>query len=668
MADLTHSPFLQALGYAIINSLWQFALLWLLYVSINTVFKLSSHHKYSAGLLLQFAGFTWFAVTFTFYFMQFSGLPYSYYSIDQQYYLRIAQVNAETLHEKFLIWIMQTEKLLPYLSISYLALLIFSCCKWIKAYNQTLAIRTKGLHKIEVTWRIFVKQLSIQLGINREVKIYLSEMVKTPLTIGFFKPLILLPVASINHLNPDQMEAVIMHELAHIKRFDYLFNLFLAFIEIALFFNPFMLLISRHIKRERENCCDDWVLQYEYNPTSYACALLQIATSQSSSPVLAMKAAEDKYVLLNRIKRMIEKKERTFFNYRHQLMAFFVMLTVLSSLALLSSSHKIDNAAVSSSSHELIAKQITARVDNSSSDPVFPLPSIQKKVVRNKKQKLDKNQQKNNLHANTFQAKIGFKNTSREISEQINQDIISSEVNPVLSSDDYDQFSEDLEKNLEVSNARLSEVTSNIDGLKEREVALAEENLKELAIHLFNKNKAVFNQKKIIWQMKAAFEQIKLVKIQLELAKQKIHVVEEKRANVKENQLRIIPRFAPCDIDKFKRTTKKLQAQIEQSKKRLARAYELNPEHVNSGFKVPDIIFHLPFREQPHSFSFEFSTEPKVKVVAPSSFYNSKREKKINKTSVKEDSKKFKTQNISPIILNKLIEKDNADDFIIIRI
>src|SRR4051812_2167160 len=70
MQPLLHSPLLQALGYAIINSLWQFALIWLLYFGINTVFKLSSHHKYVTGLVLEFAGFTWFLETFHFYYKQ----------------------------------------------------------------------------------------------------------------------------------------------------------------------------------------------------------------------------------------------------------------------------------------------------------------------------------------------------------------------------------------------------------------------------------------------------------------------------------------------------------------------------------------------------------------------------------------------------------------------
>jgi beta-lactamase regulating signal transducer with metallopeptidase domain len=569
MPEITHSPFLQALGYSIINSLWQFALLWLIYVSINTLFKLSSHQKYSTGLLLQFLGFTWFTITFTFYFNQFSNLPNDY-SLNQPYFLHIAHVNSETVRERFLTWIIQTERLLPYLSISYLAFLIFSCCKWIKAYNYTFALRNKGLQKVEVTWRIFVQQISIQLGIKREVKIYLSEMVQTPLTIGFFKPLILLPLASINNLNAEQMEAVIMHELAHIKRCDYLFNLFLALIEITLFFNPFMLLISRHIKRERENCCDDWVLQYEYSATSYAYALLQISTSQSSSPILAMKAAEDKHILFNRIRRIIEKKEISFFNYRYQLIAFIVMLTVLSSLALLSSSRKIDKAAVSSSPRKVITKQMTVRVNNALLNPGFFLPPPEKEVMAIKEQKSEKNKQKDFSFSNPSIAHNGIKTTNQQNNRKKNRlNFKASQVNPEVFSKGK-ELPEGLEKDAEILDVRLDEVVYRFDALKERELSLAEEKLKELALHLFHEKKApLFDEKKIMGHMKAALKQIKLARIQLELAKQKIRVCVSKRVDVKETQL--IPPFAPRDIDKLQRITEELEVQTERNKERTDR-------------------------------------------------------------------------------------------------
>ena len=84
MQQVTQSPLLQALGYAILNSLWQFALLWLVYVLLNTLWKFSSHYKYTSGLVLQIAGFTWFIFTLVFYYNQCSALASTSY-LQQQF-------------------------------------------------------------------------------------------------------------------------------------------------------------------------------------------------------------------------------------------------------------------------------------------------------------------------------------------------------------------------------------------------------------------------------------------------------------------------------------------------------------------------------------------------------------------------------------------------------
>ena len=371
MIQVTQSPFLQALGYAIINSLWQFGLLWLIYLFINCIFKLSSHKKYAAALALQFSGFAWFCVTLMYYYNQcvylaasgagfagswngFSQLPYS-----------------ASIKDKIFIALMRSEQFLPYLSIAYLLLLVVLAAKWIKAYQYTHDLEVRGLKKIDVNYRLFVERLCHQLGIKRPVKVFLSELVKSPLTIGFLKPIILIPVASINHLSTDQLEAVLLHELAHIKRYDYLLNLLLSVIEVALFFNPFMQLIGRHIKRERENSCDDWVLQYEYNAASYAKALLKLATFHTSIPSFAMNAVDQNHTLLIRVKRMIEKKDRSF-NYRNQLLALLLISGVLSSIAWLTpATNARSNNFTVSNTEKLLPEPLVATVDNPLFNPVF---------------------------------------------------------------------------------------------------------------------------------------------------------------------------------------------------------------------------------------------------------------------------------------------------------
>lgn len=339
MQALFQSAFLQALGYSIANSLWQMAFLWLLYVVISAVLKPAASHKYILAVSLETIGFIWFIVTLQFYYSQYSRLLYiESTGLDSEAIATLVP-QGQGFRSLIIEWMIRIEQLLPYLSVAYLLLMLILCVRWIMGYRYTQLIRKEGLLKIPAEWRIFVKTTAQQLGIQREVGIFLSEKVRSPLTIGFLKPLILIPVASINHLTVSQLEAVLLHEIAHIKRYDYLVNILLSVTEIALFFNPFTQLLSRQIKKERENSCDDWVLQFQYSATTYAEALLRIAQLQTT-PTLALAAqGSNENELLNRVKRMIGAKEQGF-HYRKQLLAFLLVTGILSSIAWLNPDHQ----------------------------------------------------------------------------------------------------------------------------------------------------------------------------------------------------------------------------------------------------------------------------------------------------------------------------------------
>lgn len=339
MQALFQSAFLQALGYSIANSLWQMAFLWLLYVVISAVLKPAASHKYILAVSLETIGFIWFIVTLQFYYSQYSRLLYIESTCLDSEAIATLVPQGQGFRSLIIEWMIRIEQLLPYLSVAYLLLMLILCVRWIMGYRYTQLIRKEGLLKIPAEWRIFVKTTAQQLGIQREVGIFLSEKVRSPLTIGFLKPLILIPVASINHLTVSQLEAVLLHEIAHIKRYDYLVNILLSVTEIALFFNPFTQLLSRQIKKERENSCDDWVLQFQYSATTYAEALLRIAQLQTT-PTLALAAqGSNENELLNRVKRMIGAKEQGF-HYRKQLLAFLLVTGILSSIAWLNPDHQ----------------------------------------------------------------------------------------------------------------------------------------------------------------------------------------------------------------------------------------------------------------------------------------------------------------------------------------
>lgn len=642
MTEVTQSPFLQALGYAIVNSLWQFALLWLIYVALNTLVRLSAHQKYSTGLVIQVAGFSWFVATFNYYWQQFLKLDEIYFFKQKSFPLALTSNNSLSFADKFLAGITQTENFLPYLSIIYLLVLFFLCFHWIKAYRVTKTIKTRGLKKIDVNWRLFVKQLSYQLGIKREVKIYLSEMVKTPLTIGFFKPMILVPLVSLNHLDTYQMEAVILHELAHIKRFDYLFNIFLALIDVTLFFNPFTALISRHIRRERENCCDDWVLQYNYNAAAYADALLQIATCQSSS-LLALQASDTKYALLNRIKRMIEKKENTFFNYRYQIIAFFVMLIVAGSLAVMSSIHNMNKVASSSSQNWATAKQEADMVISPFFTPDF-FWAPQKQNI-NKGNKVDV---ENNIGRNFRFHTLPTKDTSSIAFDRHKENFfpkIFSLKDKLLVHGQWKKprapappLSPGTEDFVNIAEQSFPAVDIQTGPLRKQELE-SEDQMKDFVTQLvevnkslYNVNKPIINQKELS-ALKIAIYQLKKVKIETGLASQRLLKEKQSQCNVQLPKWQDDKFFTQQEVDKMKKMREDVEMKMEEFRKqamKLADGVSLYKQN----FTIPKVIYSVPVQEKAHSFSFEIATDADVKVTTPPNFFfTPKKVKRKERTS-----------------------------------
>ncbi len=333
MLSLSQSSLLHALGYALVNSLWQFGLLWLIYLVVNSITNLSATKKYGLATILQIVGFGWFCFTVAYYTNELGQLPSVGKSNAQLwggYYSPFSALSQQQIALALLI----LETYLPHVALAYLALLIAFLSKLIKCFISSKRFRKLDKIKCDVDIRLFVQKVSYQLGIKRTIEIFFSDNIKSPLTIGCLRPIILLPFLTVTHLSTTQLEAVILHEIAHIKRYDYIANLLLSVIEVMLFFNPFSILIARHIRRERENCCDDRVLQYQYDAGSYAHALLTIAKLQHqlSGNKMVMNAVDRKQSLLIRVKRMIEKKDSTY-NYRNRLLLLVFLSAVLSVVA-----------------------------------------------------------------------------------------------------------------------------------------------------------------------------------------------------------------------------------------------------------------------------------------------------------------------------------------------
>jgi beta-lactamase regulating signal transducer with metallopeptidase domain len=350
-AALQHSVFLQALGSAILNSLWQCFILWLIYETISVSYKsASARFKNNLGTMLLFISFAWFLTSFVSKIFSrqnvasIASAPTSFATESQP------GIHAVSGLSTFLSYI---SAFLPYLSVAYIFLLFFLISRLFAAYRYVYFISNRRLVNPTGELQLFASKVAHEIGITKKISVWISHHIDVPATIGFIKPVILIPLASINNLSCHQLEAVILHELAHIKRNDYITNLIISVIETILFFNPFVVLLSNVIKKERENCCDDFVLQYRYDPHSYASALLRLEQSRMSKLKLAIGAVSGKKQLLSRIKRITNSQVVSRqFNYGQKMIALLLVTAIICSVAWLSPEEK------KSQSTKVLSKEI----------------------------------------------------------------------------------------------------------------------------------------------------------------------------------------------------------------------------------------------------------------------------------------------------------------------
>jgi bla regulator protein BlaR1 len=183
-------------------------------------------------------------------------------------------------------------------------------------------------HKLSEEWNTKLNDLSKRLGINQSIQLLQSELVKIPVAVGFFKPVIFIPLGLLSHLPSDQAETILLHELAHIRRKDYLVNLLQRFGEAIFFFNPAVLWISSLIRQEREACCDDIVIANTTHKGSYLEALVSFQEYSFTPSTYAMAISSKRHYLLNRVRRMITRENKKL-NLMEKLLLLAGMTTVM---------------------------------------------------------------------------------------------------------------------------------------------------------------------------------------------------------------------------------------------------------------------------------------------------------------------------------------------------
>ncbi|MFN0053010.1 MAG: PQQ-binding-like beta-propeller repeat protein [Planctomycetales bacterium] len=146
------------------------------------------------------------------------------------------------------------------------------------------------------------ERVSRQLGLRRVVRVWNSTWAQVPVVVGYLKPVILLPASLAMSIPLAQLEGILAHELAHVRRHDFVVNLLQTLIETLFFYHPAIWWLSRRIRVEREHCCDDLVVQALGNRAEYGRALVAVEELRGRASVLALGVADGS--LLHRIRRI----------------------------------------------------------------------------------------------------------------------------------------------------------------------------------------------------------------------------------------------------------------------------------------------------------------------------------------------------------------------------
>lgn len=134
-------------------------------------------------------------------------------------------------------------------------------------------LRKAGARRAPQAWQERLSRLAARLRVSKPVALLESWLVEGPVVIGFLRPVILVPASALTGLAPEQLEALLVHELAHIRRYDYLVNLVQSLVEGLLFYHPAVWWVSGMVRAEREKCCDDAAVVLCGDAPGYAAAL-----------------------------------------------------------------------------------------------------------------------------------------------------------------------------------------------------------------------------------------------------------------------------------------------------------------------------------------------------------------------------------------------------------
>ena len=347
------------LGWTLIHSIWQIGILAIvLAFVINRLNIKQATTRYTLNMGAMFAVPVMAIATF---FIIYNGLPKqpvvtttpfttSDGSIVGSFDNVTSLIADQGVMEMFRNYLTPNEFNLQLLVGLWIGGIIFFSIRFAGGLIAVRQLRTSTVGDCTPEWKQRVAKMSESMGITRLVRLAESARVTVPMTAGWLKPIILLPVGMLANMPVAHIEMIVLHELAHIRRHDYLLNLMQSVLEIVFFYHPAIWWMSESVRKEREHCCDDKVVRLKGDPLTYAKALHAAAAAvrtPGSGPIqlvpktgLAVTGSDGE--LLERIHRILNREMKNTI-YSTRFAASAVLVLGLSVLLMFTPLRKVGN-------------------------------------------------------------------------------------------------------------------------------------------------------------------------------------------------------------------------------------------------------------------------------------------------------------------------------------
>ncbi len=344
-----------ALGWTLLHSLWQAALVVVLLLIIKAIFRNFSakvHYGFSIGAMCLFF------VTIMYTLIYYMNVPIKL-NVISEVFTPAPILDSSAGQQQYVgsqaIWsidamINQLPSKFPILLLTWLVGMMLTGFKLAGGYLYLNGKIKKASKFSSLELGDLIESISGKLGLKKAITACEVDFVDSPAVFGHLKPIILIPIGLFSHLSPEQVEMVLMHEIAHIKRNDFLVNLLQSALEVVFFFNPGFWWISKTIRQDRENCCDDMIMATNHRPVNYikTLAALNFFTTANHKLLPAL-LGDSKHQLLRRMQRLVNKSEQINMISIYKLGAIILMLGLISYVGL---TNNRDLSGVSST-HEL---------------------------------------------------------------------------------------------------------------------------------------------------------------------------------------------------------------------------------------------------------------------------------------------------------------------------